>query len=140
MTASLRKSAQMALDALNKLWLLGDKEGALANPAIKSLRAALAVPDEPVAFQAFIATLPSGAQENIRDAMRRGESHTADAFAAGFAAAPQPVPVERQPLMMQDLWESDALMSLNAGLDLSMDELMRFVDVIEDLHGIRGAA
>jgi hypothetical protein len=36
---------------------------------------------------AFIGTLSPGAQANIQDAIQRGESHTADAFAAGYNAA-----------------------------------------------------
>ena len=43
--STLREAAQQALETLEKLWLLGDQAGAIANPAITTLRAALAEPE-----------------------------------------------------------------------------------------------
>jgi hypothetical protein len=49
-------------------------------------------------------------------------------------------PPQRQPLTVDEVWQNDELMALNAQLGCGMDLLMEIVEVIEAAHGIKGEA
>jgi hypothetical protein len=50
-----KEAMKLALEALEKLWLLGDQAGTIANPVIAALKERLAQPEqEPVAWPCLI--------------------------------------------------------------------------------------
>jgi hypothetical protein len=148
MTASLRQAAQMALNALilnNNEWKEFADSGDSGNwkaedqghymetaEAIESLRAALAVPDEPSMTVAF----DEGVKEPRIVSWNKHPTGTHWLY-----SIPQAVPVERQPLTADEIhwwWGSE-----NGLEDCRMTKLTEFTDVIravEAKHGIRGAA
>lgn len=54
-----------------------------------------------------------------------------------IALALKATPPQRKPLTVDEVWQNDQLMSLNAQLGCGMDLLMEVVEVIEAAHNIK---
>jgi hypothetical protein len=147
MTASLRQAAQMALDALDKCFPhLPAAEFESSDYAAHVLRAALAVPDEPVAHSLpilpntllnLIAEYGLARTDGVSDIERLARWELLIAgikcYAGDVLAAAAPVPVERQPLTDDEirmLWWNDQ----------KAFDAVQLARAVEKHHGIRGAA
>lgn len=155
MTASLRQAAQMAYD-----WMANHGEIVFAvggmqaidpmNAAAESLRAALAVPDEPVACKPIAEILVTDDDFNM-GLIDPLNCKLPQGLTLLYAAAP--VPVERQPLTDAQIDDATCREGI---LDCLLDpydvddtgdeygsvkyDIRRVARLVETAHGIRGAA
>jgi hypothetical protein len=146
MTASLREAATMALDALELYSKPGRcdccghsgdcAEGCEVRGIINSLRAALAAPEaEPVAWKTQAGSLVTAPFEG------------AEAYGwIPLYAAPQPSPVDRQPLTDRQAYDAIAATvdEPESFEDVTSDtdgwaEVMEFIRAIEAAHYIKAA-
>jgi hypothetical protein len=168
MTASLRQAAQMALDALDKCFPhLPTAEFESSDYAAHVLRAALAVPDEPVPpdvidyvkgiYDFLESTAPAGfaleafrlpptasrAQTALFDGVSgRGRAQCAELVRRDMGDRPAhcqsvAAPVERQPLTKDEIVEVGRSVGHHVG---AYDKGVEFARAIEAKHGIKGAA
>ena len=99
--------------------------------AIRRAREALAQEQEPVATVESVATVvsESGSQEITMSWWHE------PALPVGTKL--YTTPSQRKPLTVDEVWQNDELMALNAELGCGLDLLMEVVEAIEAAHGIK---
>jgi len=147
MTKTLRELHQQALNALAEcLYASTNKSERMANAAVEALTAALALPDEPVAWRINYTGADGIEYRRIFGHNAIGDYRAIDpkATSTPLYATPQSAPLERQPLTDEQITE--ALHSVKVALCMvsapdDITEFRRiFVRAIEKSHGIKGAA
>jgi len=148
-----KEALKMALEALEKLWLLGDQAGTIANPAITALKEALAQPEqEPVAFKIYKPTPPRHAIPNVRDAelpwVYDQDPSSGNVASMWVTPVKHTHPPQRKPLTDEEIVECDKIAGLShtrhhrsiKGQQMSPadDFWWHFARAIEAAHGITG--
>lgn len=109
----------------------------IANGLLDKRQLAFINPHLDMACEALIAELAKPEQEPVGEVLDERGKVDWISFVPPTGTLLYTVPPQRQPLTVDQVWQNDQLMSLNADLGCSMDLLMEVVRVIEAKHGIK---
>lgn len=137
------EALKLALEALQKIYIAPEHEEYIrvwwpaCEQAITAIKEALAQEQEHFALKHRIAEL-EGAVIGLQAQLAQPEQ---DSVAmSDYMALMEKyafLKAQRKPLTVDEVWQNDELMALNAELGCGMDLLMEVVEAIEAAHGIK---